>query len=838
MLYASELVSPFTALLVVVLPPIFVDHSQNGDARQLQQDGIQRIEQYSDYFKKTGDRRRLIPQLEEAERELAESYDLFIRYQDRSSAAMSAIKLGDALRIHGLSAPAVERYMQALDIARQTHEPVLQAKALLGRAKVTYFLADDLGSALGDAEEALQLCERGADRELLFDALSVTARVLRRLGELIAAVDRVDRGLALAIEMNTPELLADAHELRADVFLERSTRCDYAYTFESCHADAATARTEYEQAQSLYSKLGYAALSAFAAEHVQRTDARDRLITAQSTSIFPNRMRHPKGPDDMVVQDESFVKSSGAWQMPKTVIETATKQFGAAGDARSAFIRGMLAQMGDDGDRALREFLDAVRLLEQDRRALPDESARTSFFEGKINFYYAPIPYLLERKQFAEAFELMERARARSMSDLLGTKDAGGFGPPYQQLYVDLLTTRSRIAGQQTQLFRERNRTGATHDGKTIDRLEKDIQHGEDEYRLLVARAGREAPRLQQLLISKPITLEALQQSARDEGYEVFYYLLQPNGIIIWRITGQDVQVRNVFLPRRDLAESVSRLRKSLSDVREPFDRQTARELYLFLIRPIFEKLKTNRVVIIPHEDLNQIPFQVLEDPESGRSFGEQLQISYAPSATILLRLPTSKNIAGAKLIAAANPHLEDARNEVLTVGRLYPIATRRLVTDTLISESDLKASVGRYEVVHLAVHGTFEGSNPLFSHLELGKDATNDGVLTAAEMFGLPLDNARLVVLSACESGTSVVTHSNETLGIVRGLLFAGAKAIVVSLWPVQSDSTRLWMETFYREAQTQTLTEAARLALIAVKAHREYDHPSNWAPFVVVGR
>ena len=71
-----------------------------------------------------------------------------------------------------------------------------------------------------------------------------------------------------------------------------------------------------------------------------------------------------------------------------------------------------------------------------------------------------------------------------------------------------------------------------------------------------------------------------------------------------------------------------------------------------------------------------------------------------------------------------------------------------------------------------------------------------------------------------------------------MRGLLYAGASSVVLSLWEVQSEATALFMEHFYKEAQTHTPPEAARLALIAVKARPEYRHPYFWGAFVMTGK
>jgi CHAT domain-containing protein len=139
---------------------------------------------------------------------------------------------------------------------------------------------------------------------------------------------------------------------------------------------------------------------------------------------------------------------------------------------------------------------------------------------------------------------------------------------------------------------------------------------------------------------------------------------------------------------------------------------------------------------------------------------------------------------------------------------------------------------------VHLSVHGKFNSADPLLSYLQFKNAPPDNGRLTAAEMFGLPLQKNSIVVLSACETGRVEATHSNEVLGMVRSLLYAGAGRLVLSSWEVNAGSTRLWMETFYQQGQSTQPAEAARLALVAVKSHPEYSHPFFWAPFVMTGK
>jgi CHAT domain-containing protein len=203
----------------------------------------------------------------------------------------------------------------------------------------------------------------------------------------------------------------------------------------------------------------------------------------------------------------------------------------------------------------------------------------------------------------------------------------------------------------------------------------------------------------------------------------------------------------------------------------------------------------------------------------------------------VLLGLKRSGTLAGARLFGVADPDIVAAPGEVTAIGTLFP-GRSRIVTDQLARESDVKATVGGFDILHLSVHGKFNASEPMLSYIALAPGGADDGKLTAAEMFGLPLDNSRLVVLSACETGRAEATHANEILGLERALIYAGAGTLVLSYWEVDSDATALWMRTFYEAALTRPVAEAARIALVRVKSNPAYNHPYFWAAFAMVGR
>ncbi|CAN5853931.1 hypothetical protein BH20PSE1_BH20PSE1_12560 [soil metagenome] len=708
----------------------------------------------------------------------------------------------------------------------------------MGRAQTADGLRD-YGSAEAHVEQAVRLATSVADKTYLFDALDILAQVQMKQGNFNAAADSLNR--AFALPGIKDDLLYYGYLDRSDVYLKLAEKCDYQRNFDACFQALDRTREDLSKALGIAQKLGGAGLAKQTEDFLRSADARAELMSSRKRvheSQAKAKIFHPEKFSDVLVT-ERFVGEDLAFPPEMDLLFEQSKRFeaqaGGFGNSlavTSLHTDGLMQQSRGDHAGALSTFMKAVALLEQDRRKLQDDKARGTFVEDKIGIYYAAILELLDKRRYDEAFELMERSRARAMADMLASRQLHLSGTGEQQLYTQLVRLRTAIAAKQADLFRLINAAAKPDALAPVDR---EIAALEDAHRKLSARISAEAPHLQELTTSRTVSLRDLQERMRQDDFELLEYLVTESAVILWHIDAGGVRVRNVFLPRSDLLAKAEALQKSLSDGNNVFDRKTARELYLFLIQPAAGWIRGQRLVIVPHDALHSIPFQVLENPADGSSLGERYHVSYAPSATIQMGLRASAAGGGKTLLAAADPLIPEAENEVESIAQLYS-GRSKVILDTLIKESDVKAAVGDYEIVHLSVHGKFNGQEPMLSHLKLAKGAQDDGQLTAAEMFGLPLGKTSLVVLSACETGKAEATYSNEVLGMLRALLYAGASTLVVSYWEVDSASTALWMETFHRAVQASSPAEAARQALRAVKKRSEYAHPYFWSAFMLV--
>jgi tetratricopeptide (TPR) repeat protein len=136
---------------------------------------------------------------------------------------------------------------------------------------------------------------------------------------------------------------------------------------------------------------------------------------------------------------------------------------------------------------------------------------------------------------------------------------------------------------------------------------------------------------------------------------------------------------------------------------------------------------------------------------------------------------------------------------------------------------------------------GRTRGRSPLAaSGLALaGANAGPQGNLTAEEIVGLSLEATRLVVLSACDTGRGAEVTGQGVLGLQAAVQAAGARALLMSLWPVPDAATAELMAAFYRHLwkHARSPAEALLHAQAALRDGGWWQAPVYWAGWSLVG-
>jgi hypothetical protein len=205
----------------------------------------------------------------------------------------------------------------------------------------------------------------------------------------------------------------------------------------------------------------------------------------------------------------------------------------------------------------------------------------------------------------------------------------------------------------------------------------------------------------------------------------------------------------------------------------------SAERLGELLLAPLVERLADRPVVIVPTGSLHAMPWAML--PQLG---GRPVVV--APSATTWSALQFSRarvarvaRVARAsRVVLVAGPRLRHATAELAAVGSLYSrsvtLAGRQATVQAVMDALDGAT------MAHLACHGHFRSDSPLFSSLELA-----DGPLNAYELQRLRRA-PELIVLSACDLGTSDARPGDELLGFAAALIGMGTRTIIASVLPV----------------------------------------------------
>jgi CHAT domain-containing protein len=224
------------------------------------------------------------------------------------------------------------------------------------------------------------------------------------------------------------------------------------------------------------------------------------------------------------------------------------------------------------------------------------------------------------------------------------------------------------------------------------------------------------------------------------------------------------------------------------------------------------------------------------------------------------------KNIGSASDIQI--PALNGSKIEVEQIDSLMKVKhmNSMLYIEDNATEDEFK-SIKSADIIHIATHGFFNpdiekesnnkvildeiksSENPLinsgllFAGIKyIDKDSSkiitgteDDGLLTAYEASNLYLDNTKLVILSACETGLGTEKNGDGVYGLQRAFLVAGAESLVMSLWKVNDYVTQELMFTFYKYLLSgNNISDSFKKAQIEIKS--KYSHPYFWGAFVLV--
>lgn len=291
------------------------------------------------------------------------------------------------------------------------------------------------------------------------------------------------------------------------------------------------------------------------------------------------------------------------------------------------------------------------------------------------------------------------------------------------------------------------------------------------------------------------------------------------------------------------------------------------RQLYAIVWKPLEPLLNGIRQVLVsPDGELHRVPFAALVDQDD-RFLIERIRFAHVSSGSALARATRKAAVPALDLALVADADFGDGGAYAPLPGTAVEAQTipplvrgskgRQILRGRNATETALKA-LPPARVLHIATHGFFldstlgldldgydqalvrSGLALAGANREEQSSSGDDGLLTALEVRGLNLSGTELVVLSSCDSGAGSVVEGEGVLGLRRAFSLAGAKNVLVTLWPVDDRVTSQVMVDFYRGlASVPPAAALHRAQLLAIGRLRQAGGPAPhlWAPFVLEG-
>ncbi|MFC1853558.1 CHAT domain-containing protein [candidate division CSSED10-310 bacterium] len=549
----------------------------------------------------------------------------------------------------------------------------------------------------------------------------------------------------------------------------------------------------------------------------------------------------------------------------------------------SLYYMGLIMKKQKKYPTALKYFQATIKVVEairnQTKGSIEDRDLLAQY---NAALYREVIDVLLLLRKKEEAFNISEEFRARSLLNIMAERDLDFSKDVPRELFEEKQLLHENYDAVQEKID-EFKSAGAK---KQVKKQKKKLLMIRQQIIEVEDKIKQASPHFAKLQYPQPLNLEAMVKLFEKDTLFLSYVVGNSN-IALFSLFNGSLAVTTIPLEKDTFQSQVVSFRNYLlypgiTDVQSV---KLGQQLYTTLLQPVQHLLNSaKRLLICPDGPLHILPFSSLTTP-TGVYLIEQKPISYVISATIYsetIKKPsletklyalaafgepfysrtTAEKTSPAPLQSWATQlelsPLPATRLEVENICRIFPGNTQKYL-GLNASEEQAKLLGPDVEIIHFACHGVLDPDFPLNSGLVLSlpenqTEKKENGILQAWEIFETMRIDADLVCLSACSTGLGKEMGGEGLVSLNRAFLYAGAHAVLSTIWQVADESTAEFMKLFYTyRRQGQPKNQALRLTQLDFIHHRhgakntanaetksgplDLAHPFFWAGFVLNG-
>jgi CHAT domain-containing protein len=515
-------------------------------------------------------------------------------------------------------------------------------------------------------------------------------------------------------------------------------------------------------------------------------------------------------------------------------------------------------------------YVGGLAKLEKVRTQIGFSEMKMGYQEKVGEQYSQAINFMLVNNYDEKAFEYYENTKARTLLDQITEKKMYDVE---KGIDSTLKMRRDEISSQlsfcQSQLTQ-------TTDSAAIEELKTQYKSLDDEFEKVKQDIRFKNPLYAAINYPQAVAISKLRSEILNPEEALLQYYFSEDSVFVFVITNDNFEIVKLPASRTEIEQEAANFNERvLSSKKDPY---VVSALYQEIIEPLKNYIEDKKtLIIVPDGLLSFIPFEAIyaEGGEEIRYLLEDYNIKYIQSGTMLslLRKEFEKENTNNSFIGFGDPvydyenylaqqpekgqivkeeefallnrdgyersggkldRLEGSGQEVDEISKMFGTKPylRLAANEEMVKSAEMK----NYGYILFSCHGLISDE---FQSLVLSQipESKEDGYLTLGEITNLDW-NAKLVVLSACQTGKGKVKKGEGVVGMTRAIMLAGTPAAVVSLWNVSDQGTKELMVSFFRNINEEEMTkeEALRKAKLEM-LKTDYKNPYYWSAFVMYG-
>ncbi len=532
---------------------------------------------------------------------------------------------------------------------------------------------------------------------------------------------------------------------------------------------------------------------------------------------------------------------------------------------------------------SLNTYKLSIKVIDNLRSTYQDEESKLMISEQAKSTFQKTVEVATQlfrvtndKKHLADAFEYSDKSKSAVLINSMHDIEAQHFGriPDdilnlEKKLKLNISTFRSFIYDEKQKVVPDIN---------MINSWESRVFEFTVRYDSLTAVLEKNYPDYYNLKYTEPTVSISTIQNALEKDVLLIEYMISDSVLYMFAINKNSFEVftqpidSSFYSGIQNIVSATSN-NSMFSTTKADYVKYStsAYHLYNTLVKSIIGRFSEKKLIIIPDGEIGYISFDMLltEMPDTNKMDYRKLPylirekvISYSTSAILQYsgfqkrRRNASKNFlvmapSYDNLVESGKTAFTDENGEKVYLLPIPGVEKEikgiknsmfaKKIRGKAATETRFKEEVGKYNVLHLAMHTLVNNSQPMLSKLVFyqDQDSIEDGMLNTYELFSMDL-NAGLAVLSACNTGSGKLLKGEGIMNLARGFIYAGVPGIVMTMWSVDDESSAEIVKKFYEYLEDgKSKDEALRQAKLDILAEGDplRSHPFYWAAYVNIG-